>query len=91
MKTYEAEMEYKGETGMGVFAYETEEFYDADIGGRDGIGVTGVTLKHIRMDDGLSIARPAVELDYGAMQLDTFEDMVIGSEIQVAIDDGEIS
>ena len=75
-------------TGVEVYTYDIEEFFDADIGGRDGREVTGAELLKVKLD-GVHLTRDQIELIVGKDALLCIESAT-RDELQRKLDRGEL-
>ena len=75
-------------TGVAVYTYDIDEFFDADIGGRDGREVTSVELVKVKLD-GAHLTRDQIELIAGKDALLRIESSV-AQDLQEMVDGGEL-
>ena len=75
-------------TGVAVYTYDIDEFFDADIGGRDGREVFGVDLLKVKLD-GVHLTRDQIELIVGKSALLRIESAT-RDELQEMVDGGEL-
>ena len=75
-------------TGVAVYTYDIDEFFDADIGGRDGIEVTCAELVKVKLD-GAHLTRDQIELIVGKAALLRIESAVM-EKLQEMLDVGDL-